>query len=260
MIKFFRKIRQKTLTENKFGKYLTYAIGEIVLVVIGILIALQINNWNQDRIEYKETEVLLSNLKLEVEENIKDLKDQQNLLKVRKDWADFILKSLDDQKVIDSTMFITAITRVGWIMDYSQMLPTYTEIVSSGKLSYINSENLKKALADYQSQVELNQQITSSYNPALKETERLAIGHLNGMPEASNLIKPVSSYKGISFDLKSIATDTEFYKNIKHISFQSAMTIDYISDQLITSTERLKSLIDDEIKSYSKNRQNVQHN
>jgi sensor domain CHASE-containing protein len=48
MIKFFRKIRQKTLTENKFGKYLTYAIGEIILVVIGILIALQINNANDN--------------------------------------------------------------------------------------------------------------------------------------------------------------------------------------------------------------------
>jgi len=47
MIKFFRKIRQKMLIENKFSKYLLYAIGEIVLVVIGILIALQINNWNE---------------------------------------------------------------------------------------------------------------------------------------------------------------------------------------------------------------------
>ena len=47
MIKFFRKIRQKLLTENKFSKYLIYAIGEIVLVVIGILIALQINNLNE---------------------------------------------------------------------------------------------------------------------------------------------------------------------------------------------------------------------
>jgi hypothetical protein len=47
MIKFFRKIRQKLLVENRFNKYLLYAIGEIVLVVIGILIALQINNWNQ---------------------------------------------------------------------------------------------------------------------------------------------------------------------------------------------------------------------
>ncbi len=47
MIKFFRKIRQRLLTENKFSKYLIYAIGEIILVVIGILIALQINNWNE---------------------------------------------------------------------------------------------------------------------------------------------------------------------------------------------------------------------
>lgn len=47
MIKFFRKVRHKLLTENKFSKYLLYAIGEIILVVIGILIALSINNKNQ---------------------------------------------------------------------------------------------------------------------------------------------------------------------------------------------------------------------
>ncbi|MBL4568753.1 MAG: hypothetical protein JKY69_03560 [Flavobacteriaceae bacterium] len=49
MIKFFRKIRQNLLMENKTGKYFKYAIGEILLVVIGILIAIQINNWNESR-------------------------------------------------------------------------------------------------------------------------------------------------------------------------------------------------------------------
>jgi hypothetical protein len=49
MIKFFRKIRQNLLSEGKTGKYLKYAIGEIILVVIGILIALSINNWNDQR-------------------------------------------------------------------------------------------------------------------------------------------------------------------------------------------------------------------
>lgn len=49
MIKIFRHIRQKLLAENRFSKYLLYAIGEIILVVIGILIALQINNWNEAR-------------------------------------------------------------------------------------------------------------------------------------------------------------------------------------------------------------------
>jgi len=48
MIKFFRKIRQNLLSEGKTGKYFKYAIGEIVLVVIGILIALQINDWNEN--------------------------------------------------------------------------------------------------------------------------------------------------------------------------------------------------------------------
>ncbi len=53
MIKFFRKIRRNLLLEGKTGKYLKYAIGEIVLVVIGILIALSINNWNESKKEEK---------------------------------------------------------------------------------------------------------------------------------------------------------------------------------------------------------------
>jgi hypothetical protein len=61
MIKFFRKIRQNLLMENKTGKYFKYAIGEIILVVIGILIALQINNWNNKRIAIvNENELILN--------------------------------------------------------------------------------------------------------------------------------------------------------------------------------------------------------
>ncbi|WP_299126394.1 DUF6090 family protein [uncultured Winogradskyella sp.] len=70
MIKFFRKIRQKMLTENKFSKYLIYAIGEIILVVIGILIALQINNWNENNKTRNQELALLKSLKFEMEENV----------------------------------------------------------------------------------------------------------------------------------------------------------------------------------------------
>ena len=63
MIKFFRKIRQDMINENRASKYLLYAIGEIVLVVIGILIALQINNWNESRKENEEEIVILKSLK-----------------------------------------------------------------------------------------------------------------------------------------------------------------------------------------------------
>ena len=57
MIKFFRKIRQNLLSEGKIGKYFKYAVGEIVLVVIGILIALQINNWNENKKLSETTQV-----------------------------------------------------------------------------------------------------------------------------------------------------------------------------------------------------------
>ena len=70
MIKFFRKIRQRLLSESKFSKYLLYAIGEIILVVIGILIALQINNWNENKKLQKEEAKLLNALKKEIESNI----------------------------------------------------------------------------------------------------------------------------------------------------------------------------------------------
>jgi hypothetical protein len=62
MIKFFRKIRQNLLMENKTGKYFKYAIGEIVLVMIGILLALQVSNWNQDRKDRISERKLLDNI------------------------------------------------------------------------------------------------------------------------------------------------------------------------------------------------------
>ena len=65
MIRFFRKIRQNLLMENKTGKYFKYAIGEIILVMIGILLALQVNNWNTNRVQKQKEQILLSALNKE---------------------------------------------------------------------------------------------------------------------------------------------------------------------------------------------------
>ena len=73
MIKFFRKIRQNLLIENKTGAYFKYAIGEIILVVIGILIALQINHWNENRKENSSLQILTENLNNEFEKNLIEL-------------------------------------------------------------------------------------------------------------------------------------------------------------------------------------------
>jgi hypothetical protein len=72
MIKFFRKIRQNLIIENKTSKYFKYAIGEIILVVIGILIALQLNNWNTDRISRLEELKLLKEMHHNLESDLED--------------------------------------------------------------------------------------------------------------------------------------------------------------------------------------------
>ena len=69
MIKFFRHIRRSLIQENNMGKYFKYALGEIFLVMIGILLALQINNWNEKR-KIKANEVnILNNLKSDLQKN-----------------------------------------------------------------------------------------------------------------------------------------------------------------------------------------------
>lgn len=70
MAKFYRKIRQKLLVENRFNKYLLYAIGEIVLVVIGILIAIKINDWNSKIANEKKIKLILNQVATELDANI----------------------------------------------------------------------------------------------------------------------------------------------------------------------------------------------
>ena len=98
MIKFFRKIRQNLLMENKTGKYFKYAIGEILLVVIGILIALQINNWNNNRIAKKQLKEIYKQIQT-------DLKvDTTNIAQIVKlyDEKDKRIQNIIDRKIKSS--------------------------------------------------------------------------------------------------------------------------------------------------------------
>ena len=95
MLRFFRQIRQRLLTDNKFSKYLPYAVGEILLVVIGILIAIQVDNWNDNRIAAEETQLLFQEVSDELVLNIKNIDRVLNLY-LRKDtlYFDVLNKNL----------------------------------------------------------------------------------------------------------------------------------------------------------------------
>jgi hypothetical protein len=72
MIRILRNIRQRLLVENRLGKYLIYAIGEILIIICGVLFAVQINNWNQSRISEKKITGYLQEIKSNLEDEIKD--------------------------------------------------------------------------------------------------------------------------------------------------------------------------------------------
>ena len=82
MIKLFRRVRQRLLTENKFSRYFLYGVGEILLVVIGILIAVQINAWHENRtLKINETNIL-SQLNIDLKENHKELLELYEFMEV----------------------------------------------------------------------------------------------------------------------------------------------------------------------------------
>jgi len=152
MIKFFRNIRQSLIMENKTSKYLKYAIGEIVLVVIGILIALQVNNWNETRLEQKKIRKYAKAL-------IEDLKSDIEMLNVSLFQADKNYKAIDSlRKYIGKTPILELSNTDLYVMTndimyrpYKWNRSTLNELKNSGGLSYISNDSLLKKLVAYES-------------------------------------------------------------------------------------------------------------
>ncbi|MGK0413037.1 MAG: hypothetical protein ACJA1B_001239 [Polaribacter sp.] len=151
MIKFFRKIRQNLLSEGKTGKYLKYAIGEILLVVIGILIALSINNWNENRKNIAKKETLLKALKIEFSSNLTQL---DTVLY----YDDIVLKNIRRFMKLDpnNSVVMTSDSMPNWFQN-SSFRWTYDPLngalrsgISSGEIHLIQNDSLANLLFGWQ--------------------------------------------------------------------------------------------------------------
>lgn len=148
MIKFFRKIRQKLLSENRFSKYLLYAMGEIVLVVIGILIALQINNWNENR-KNKIAEADYYCRILDDFESNEKLIDKTSALiddkiKLSKELISDLNKMPNDRSTI-LNKFVVAVRQDVFVPSNI----TFEDITSSGQLKLLTDLKLKNRLIQH---------------------------------------------------------------------------------------------------------------
>jgi hypothetical protein len=104
MLRFFRQIRQRLLTDNKFSKYLLYAVGEILLVMIGILLALQVNNWNEGQKNLKKGHEILVDVKENIEFNNTQFQNDVELNKDVINSLDIILKNITVTKIYNDSL------------------------------------------------------------------------------------------------------------------------------------------------------------
>ncbi|MBC3760026.1 hypothetical protein H7U19_16570 [Hyunsoonleella sp. SJ7] len=157
MIKFFRKIRQKMLTENRFGKYLIYAIGEIILVVIGILIALQINNRNELIKTNSKQKTYLSLIKNEMENNLNSLKEERIILSKVILNQQIVLELMQNEFSRDtisenqlSKILVNAISNDISVNYENGVL---TELIVSGNLKDIKNDSIRSKLSSWESKI-----------------------------------------------------------------------------------------------------------
>ena len=150
MIKFFRHIRQNLIMENKTGKYLKYAIGEIVLVVIGILIALQVNNWNENR----KTEIKIKNSLIALRN---DLIQDTLLIKKRLPFIDeqYYLNESLRAKVAKPTATVDTLVHVmrfefnpNWVVQIPYNTNTYNSLIQTGLIENL-SDSLKARVQNF---------------------------------------------------------------------------------------------------------------
>ena len=166
MIKLFRKIRQNLLLEGNTKKYLKYAIGEIFLVVIGILIALSINNWNEVRKENKQERFILQKLLIDINSDIIYIENQISVNKSNipdfKKAANILL----NHEVGDISEFRDKISNVLNISGFNQIQTTFSNLISTGKIELIKNQALSDSIVRYYN-IEYN-----SWDTAMKDYTR----------------------------------------------------------------------------------------
>lgn len=140
------------LTENKFGKYLTYAVGEIVLVVFGILIALSINTWNQNNQNRKQEKEILNQLLSEYKNNLTQLKSK---ISIRKEVVNSSIKLLDyananiqsvNNDSLDSYLHLLVSRPT-----FDPELSVSNELINSGKLYLLSNTELRRKISAFSS-------------------------------------------------------------------------------------------------------------
>lgn len=176
MLRIFRQIRQKLMEQNRIRSYLFYAIGEIALVVIGILLALQVNNWNQERQDREASADYEYRL-------LEDLKEEkaiiENVILYQRTVMSYAIKAMD---VLESgevpegnavNDFLVNVYQASQLQNPTPAISTYQELISSGKIGMIGNESLRSAIITYYNYDWANRDVIANETPYRQNIRKL---------------------------------------------------------------------------------------
>ena len=235
MLKLFRKVRKQLIAEKKFSNYLLYAIGEIFLVVIGILIALAIDNANDNRIKREKEQVYLKGLKEEfdisktkLEELIKVNRKSYNAAIEIMSLMDKGEETTSEQKL--SELFVTAFAYDIFFNPNNSLL---NEMINSGSLKDISNDTLRIRLTNWISNIDdianqekmLSEERTNTVNVFRDQgysirtiLDNTGMSSELGIPEQSELTSNLAVLESVAFEnnillfiITSQSTETEHY-------------------------------------------------
>lgn len=201
MNRFFSKVRSALLRDRAFSRYLLYALGEILLVVLGILIALQIDNWNEDRKERKREAAILEKLHREFSENLTEFQRIYELNQGKLKDLDTLLFYLRDPEQPGAMDRISAVIWNAVIGEiYNPSRGTVESLINSGNIDLIRNDTLRDYLTSWPYKLEY-----------YKEEEEFDQSWVFRLPE---YMVRNGSFREADAPFGSILSEREFYNNI----------------------------------------------
>jgi hypothetical protein len=236
MIRFFRHIRQQLIIENKFSKYLIYGIGEVALVMIGILLALQVNNWNQQYNDRKEENQILIQLRSEFLLNLSQLDDKflirENLIAGGERILGIINKPVSN---VSSDSLNSLLSKTLTAPTFEASLGVTNEILNSGKLYLIENDELRHEVSGWSGDIDFAIEVELMWKDL---RDGFYIPFLTESFQLRNIYNELLSDSGVLNTLTSIETNIprSLGKSLKEINMESFLIEseleDYISNML----------------------------
>lgn len=193
MIKFFRHIRKSLIEKNQMRKYFKYAIGEILLVVIGIVIALQFNNWNQARLTKIKTNNYLEALVKEIDKNTSSLENYIQRVHYDIEECANSLRLLNLPEAVsqpDSIIRKAMDTRP--IYKFVLSKSTFNDLINAGILEYVTDAKLKDRILSIESHVE------GCYEVSKKAVDTWDVFHMPYLMKNKNVTDNWDSINGVA--------------------------------------------------------------